>query len=287
MSGRHGRHQVQQRRRTGSVIVFLVALAVFVVAGYMLVSQLLEYYRGEQEYESIAGLLDDVTSEQTQQTLQNEDSAQELLNDDTYIEAWREKMDSLSQTNEDLVGWIWIPDTNINYPVVQAADNDYYLTHTFNRNQHSSGAIFMDYQNQANFTDDNTVLHGHHMKNGSMFHDLVNFRKQSFADEHPYVYLVHPDGKIDRYGIYACYVTPATSDYTRQFFVSEEEKMDYIYWTVSQSEIKMDYALSSGDHILTLSTCAYDYDNARCTVQAVLLDQMGTVLPDADATGTP
>jgi len=277
---RHSHHQVPPTRRKGSpllTVIFCVALAVFLGAGYMLVSQLLEYHRGEKEYGQMVELVGDVVSEENEQALLEEDTAEALIQSETYIESWRVKMAELTATNEDLVGWIWIPDTEINYPIVQGEDNNYYLKRTFNGQRNANGSIFMDYRNAADFLDANTVLHGHHMRNGTMFAGLVDFQKQAFVDEHPFVYIVMPDGRVERYGIYACYVTEADSQYTRVNFDDAEEHQDYVDWTLKNSLIHTPYTADVNSHILTLSTCAYNYDSARCTVQAVLLDSAGNV----------
>ncbi len=90
--------------------------------------------------------------------------------------------DSLKEINGDIVAWIKCKELGINYPVVQGTDNSYYLTHTFSGEEHISGCIFMDCVNKTDFTDDNTILYGHNMKDGSMF---GSFSHKRYAADHP------------------------------------------------------------------------------------------------------
>ena len=102
--------------------------------------------------------------------------------------------DSLRAVNPEIVAWLSIDDTNIDYPVVQHSDNDYYLHHLFTGEWNSSGCLFMDCNNLADFSDLHTIIYGHHMDNGSMFQNLMGYKGQSFYDEHPTAQLFTPGG---------------------------------------------------------------------------------------------
>mgnify|MGYP000782800669 FL=1 len=90
----------------------------------------------------------------------------------------------LREINPDIVAWIYIEGTKINYPIVQGGDNSYYLKHLFSGEWNGSGCIFLDFRNDVSFADRHSIIYGHHMKNGTMFTDIDKYKKQEFFDEH-------------------------------------------------------------------------------------------------------
>ena len=119
--------------------------------------------------------------------------------------------ESLSQVNDDVVGWIYSDDTPINYPVVQADDNQYYLHRLIDHSEDFAGSIFMDYRNTRNFYDLNTILYGHNMKNQSMFSTLQAYNDQDYFDTHPILYLLTPK-QAYKIELIASFGTTHTSD---------------------------------------------------------------------------
>ena len=161
-------------------------------------------------------------------------------------------MATLVAENPAVVSWIYIKDTGINYPVVAASNspmpdtNDYYLTHTFDNQQSKFGAIFIDFTCSPDFTDINTVIHGHNTRDGSMFGTLRKFRDEEFYNSHPYVFIFLPDGNVNVYKVALAKTTKAASD---------------LYFDDS----------SMGTRI-TLSTCT-QHGTKRYVVIAELVDQ--------------
>ena len=167
----------------------------------------------------------------------------------------------LSKTNDDVIGWLYSEDTPINLPVVQSDDNSYYLRRMIDGSGNSSGTLFADCRNAPDFSDNNTIIYGHNMKNGEMFGSLSEYKKQSYYDEHPVMWLLTPDGdyKIE---VVAGYVTTVgTEIYT--FDQSDDTVLDIVNRAVEQSTFKTDLTLKKGDRYITLSTCSYEYDDAR------------------------
>lgn len=169
--------------------------------------------------------------------------------------------EALWETNEDVVGWIYCEDTPINFPVVQAEDNDYYLRRLIDGTWNSSGTLFADYRNTDDFSDSNTIIYGHNMKNKGMFGTLPNNKEQSYYDEHPLMWLLTPDGNY-KVELIAGYVTSSTSE-IYSFGQTEEEVLALAEKSIEKSTFTSDFQSSKGDRFVTLSTCSYEYDNAR------------------------
>ena len=174
--------------------------------------------------------------------------------------------DALKKLNPDVVGWIYQKDAIINYPIMRGSDNDRYLHADINKKYSVSGSIFMDYRNSADFSDFNTIVYGHHMHDGSMFKSLRGYTKENdYYKDHKTLELITPDKKY-HLEIISSYITPATSDAYKYSFINEAEKQAFIDYAVKNSKISTGVTATTNDKIVTLSTCAYDYDEARYVV---------------------
>lgn len=169
--------------------------------------------------------------------------------------------DQLLQENPDVVAWLYCADTPVNYPVVQSSDNEYYLHRLLDGSYNSAGTLFMDYRNQADFSDFNTVIYGHNMKNDTMFGTLVEYKEQAYYDEHPILYLLTPDHSY-QVELVAGYVTPSDSD-VYELPLTETEKIRFLADAVERSTFVSDAETPVEARYLTLSTCSYEYENAR------------------------
>ena len=122
--------------------------------------------------------------------------------------------DELKKINDDCVAWIYIEDTDINYPIVQGSDNSYYLKHLIDGKWNSSGSIFMDSRVSADISDRHSIIYGHHMKNGTMFSGLTKYKEQEYFDAHPEGWLITPEGtyRIEFFAGYVANVKSAAWD---------------------------------------------------------------------------
>ena len=176
---------------------------------------------------------------------------------------------SLQEINPDIVGWIYIEGTEINYPVVQGRDNQYYLKHLFSGEWNGSGCIFLDSRNRLDFSDRHSIICGHHMKNGSMFAALVEYKDPDYFNAHRTIYLYTPQG-VYTATVFSAYVDVATSPQTTISFQDHAAFLSFVETMRNQSITKTDTPIGAEDRIITLSTCTYEYDDARFIVQAVL-----------------
>lgn len=178
--------------------------------------------------------------------------------------------EALRAINPDIVAWIYIPDTNINYPVVCGEDNDYYLHRLIDGTYNSAGSIFMDYRNDRDLVDENTVLYGHHMQNQSMFAHIAKYVDQSFYDSHTYGMLLTPEGNY-LVEFFSGYVTGVgEGDAWTRRFSSEANYAAWLNRVAARSYFSTDVTPTAADQILTLSTCTFDYDDARFVLHGVL-----------------
>lgn len=178
--------------------------------------------------------------------------------------------DALLAENEDIAGWIYCEGTNINYPVVQGKDNDYYLTHSYDRKASNAGAIFVDAGNRPQFADSNTILYGHHMKNGGMFAHLGDFSDQEFFDAHPVMWLLTPE-QTYRVELFGGYLTKAGSDSYTIFTGECEEFNDYLERALAASDVQAETQTPPDGRYIMLSTCEYDFEDARYVLHGHLV----------------
>ena len=190
--------------------------------------------------------------------------------DDPHLQELKEiDLEALRQRNPDVIGWILLPDTDINYPIMQGTDNDYYLNHTWLGEKNAVGSIFMEHRNRPDFTEYNTILYGHNMINGSMFSDLRHYTGERFHKDHPYVYVVTDDGVL-RYEIFSAYQAELGSTTYGLSFRQEDTKKEFLIHALRSSKFDMGIPPELTDRILTLSTCSGTGGSTRWVVHGRL-----------------
>lgn len=172
----------------------------------------------------------------------------------------------LKELNPDTVGWITIPNTKIDYPFVKGTDNSFYLSHDIYKQYASAGTLFMDSRCDQDFSNFNSILYGHHMRNGSMFGELEKFSDKIFFDSNQTGTMVCG---YESYTLYFFAYLIIRSDDSLIYSVGKNKSyFDYIKATAKQYR---NIKLSENDRIVTLSTCAYEFDNARMVLLAKLI----------------
>lgn len=162
----------------------------------------------------------------------------------------------LLKENKDTKGWIRYNDNKINYPIVQANDNEYYVRHTFYKKYNQAGSIFMDYRN-ISFDDKNIVLYGHNMLDYSMFGSLKDILKDNFfdKDKNNIIEIIDTNNNILKYQIFSYYIIEKEEYYITTNFKSDKSFVEFLKIIKARSYKKFDIELNSDDKILTLSTC--------------------------------
>lgn len=186
--------------------------------------------------------------------------------------------EALQKENEDIYAWIYIPDTNVDYPILQhPTDPSYYLRRGLNGKKSTAGCIYTQYYNSKDFRDPNTVIYGHNMRNQSMFATLHNFEDNVFFEEHPYVYIYTPEETLV-YHVFAAYEF-SNAHVLLSFDFNTPECFELYLESVRSikemnSHMRDEVVVTAEDHIITLSTCVTGKDDRRWLVQAVLLNDL-------------
>ena len=176
-----------------------------------------------------------------------------VTNDDNLSALQQIDLTALREKNPDVVGWILIPDTQINYPLLQTDNNTYYLNHAWDGSKNGLGSIFLENLCAKELTDFNTIIYGHNMRSGAMFAALHDFDNPGFREEHPYVYLVSDSG-IFRYEIFSTYDADVESRAYGLSFRQEETRTAFLTDAITNSLIETGITPATTDRILTLST---------------------------------
>ena len=251
-------------------IILLVAVIVFCISLFSLVRIALEYKKGTDTY---AGIEDAVVTQNTSDTSGDTDAQSDTEGEGPeQVNIPYVNMESLKQINPDSEGWLLFPDTKINYPVVYGRDNAYYLTRMIDGTANKAGTLFTDMNNGKGFSDRNTIIYGHNMKNGSMFGQLKKYGKEEYYQEHPSFYL-YTEAGVWRYDIFSVRVVDEASDSYTINFASEEEFNTYIDKAFRTSMYDTGVAVTASDTIVTLSTCT-SKDTDRLIVQGVRGEQI-------------
>ena len=266
-----------KKRLAALVLTVCIGAAAFLC--YQAWLELRERQAGEHYYETLADTLRTGEGKQTpagggssggEEEQPALDAEQPRVQDREEV---RSQMDfeALWETCPDAVGWITIDGTVIDYPVVQGEDNSFYLKHLPDGTANEAGSIMMDCANHPDFTDDVTILHGHHMRSGAMFGDLDLYKSAGYYAEHPMMRLFTPDGDYD-VAIFAAYSVDGATFAYPTVFTGRAGFDEFLHRARSRSCFTTDVEVGYGDRILMLSTCAYSYENERFLVMGKILE---------------
>lgn len=273
------------KKKTPWLICMVIFLVVAVGCGIWLIKDYRDRQQAEALYESLLAeqAANQAAKESTVQKEPSEETTVEPEEVDVLAELGIEVPDKgldfatlQAETNADIYAWIHIPDTKIDYPVLQHPDDDsYYLDYNIDGSKGYPGCIYTELCNSKDFTDPHTVLYGHNMKNGTMFAGLHDYRDMEFLEEHPYIYIYTPD-RTYVYRIFGAYEFSAVH-LVRNFDLSNPEifqiYLDGIFEIRDmKANILQDIEVNSEDRIVTLSTCIANKPNQRYLVQGVLLN---------------
>lgn len=165
------------------------------------------------------------------------------------------KWDQLRKKNKDVAAWLYMPDSNINYPVMLTDNNEYYLDHNFNRKEDESGALFFDCRNDLDGRYENIIIYGHRRNDRSMFGNIARYSKEEYLQAHPVMYLVLPD-RAYKVEVFACRTVHALSKFFLTSFGTQDEFRAYIENALNGSYWASPVPVEGDGPILTLATCS-------------------------------
>lgn len=269
----------QKKWKKGLSVVLIAGMGVCILG---IILYFIKADRAENTYEELRKYADVTEEAEDSDTGEETAETEERRHLTEIYEGIPEvEFEALWETNTDICAWITVPGTQVDYPVLrnESAENsydDYYLQHTVERASGLPGAIYMQPCNQGDFTDANTVLYGHNMKNGTMFGSLHEFENDIFFTEHEYAYVVTPEKNLV-YQIFAVVVYSDTHILGTYDFGTEhgyEAFLDSLYTNRSMADLFREGAtVTTEDRILTLSTCMKNQDDKRLLVVGVLVDE--------------
>ena len=250
--------KVKKRKRDiKSTVIFVIALVIFVYALVQLGVIFWEYAKGQQSYRK----------------LENFTSSTQIGKGGALPEDFSVDFEALKKINPDIAGWIRFENMDISYPIVHGTDNDYYLTHSFDKQEIKCGSIFMEAENAADFSDDNTFIYGHNMKDKSMFAKLNQFKDEQIYKENP-EFLIYTENGIYRYSIFSCYVAETSWDSFTYQFANGKAYEEWLETVTDRSlyDTGVVPKQEQKQKTVTLMTCTSAGDNYRFLVHGTLTE---------------
>jgi len=230
-------------------IIFIIFVSIMIVTG-------IKIFVWTKENKKANDIIDDIKN-----TIYVDEN---IENKDKYNVNFEE----LKQTNSDTIAWIKINGTNIEYPIVKTTNNDYYMTHTFDKSYNSAGWVFMDYENRFNGTDNNMVVYAHNRRDGTLFGTLKNILTEEWqSNEENYIIPFITENEKSEYQVFSVYKIENEDYYITTNFRTDNEYQKFIDKIKSRSVKDFETNVTIEDSILTLSTCA-DNNKYRVVLHA-------------------
>lgn len=247
--------------------LLVLCTCIFLFSGWKLTENLLTYQQSNESYDTLSQYVSFAPDPTVPATAPSAPEASVPTEPKPDVSRWPQvDFDALAQINPDVVGWIYIEDTNINYPIVQGLDNDHYLHYLFDGTRNRAGSIFLDYRCSPELSDRHTIIYGHHLKNKTMFSRLMRYKKQAFYDAHTEILIVTKDAYYSL-RVFSGYVADNRAS-AWDLNMTDEEHALWIRELQKKSCFQTDYAPGPEDAIVTLSTCTYEFNDAKFLVHA-------------------
>ena len=174
---------------------------------------------------------------------------------------------SLNEAYPNAIGWLYIPNTRISYPVMQGEDNEYYLHHDFDGSPLKAGSVFLDCRCENRFMNPVNILYGHNMKNGSMFAQVTSYTTDSFFEAHRYGWLSTPE-TVYRLDFFACSIVRSDD----RLYNGNSPISEWIPHIYDRAVVSREMSYSGNDRFISLSTCSYEFENARTVLTGRLVN---------------
>ena len=243
-----------------ALLIFLIAFIFLIKSGIDLINYFIDTNNTNEEIKNIeeAVKIEEVPDNENTEIIEQKE---EIPKDNPYWDYIKMNLisvnfDDLLKINNETKGWIQVNGTNINYPFVQTSNNDYYLTHSYDKSYNQAGWVFMDYRNDTISYDKNTILYAHGMNNKTMFGSLRNILNSSwYNNTNNHIIKLSTPTENTLWQVFSVYHIETTNDYIQTEFTSDEEYQTFLDTLKGRSAVIFDTTLNTTDKILTLSTC--------------------------------
>lgn len=255
------------------VFLIIIGILIFAFGTWHFGLDMIDYYQGRQTY-SMLGNYAQVPAVLTAPLVQTMETApvEETVPEKSEPDIVFPDVDfaSLEAINPEIIAWIYSEDTAISYPVAHNTNsNFYYLDHMFTREGNGSGCIYLDRSNAADFSDDNSIIYGHNMKNGTMFASLLEYKNPGYFEAHPRILLVTREHRYCL-ELFAGIVTHASSADWKMNYADRDGFAAWLDSVKERSVFDSPVVPMAEDRVVSLSTCTYEYDDARFLILGVL-----------------
>ncbi len=243
------------------LILFLIFLTIFIISLIKIITWKKDTDNTEEQIKEINKSVTVVEKEDNQnvEIIENDVPESNMYWDYIKMNLIDVNFDELKKINNEAVGWIQVNGTNINYPIVKHSNNKYYLTHSFDKSYNNAGWVFMDYRNNINEFDKNTIIYAHGMINNIMFGSLRKILTNGWLnDKNNYIVKLSTEKENTLWQVFSVYKIPTTNDYLKINFEYEDNFIKLANTLIQRSDYNFDTTINANDKILTLSTC---YDN--------------------------
>lgn len=265
---------IKKRRRLKKWVLIVI----IIILGFTASFNILRLLDWNKDNTKTNDNINKISNTKTEEIKDNENTELISTPDDKESDYWyyvtfpliKVDFTELIKKNEDTVGWINVNNTNINYPVVQSTDNNYYLTHSYDKKENEAGWVFLDYRNNKDFTSKNNIIYAHSRLDKTMFGSLSKVLKQSwYKDKSNHIIRLSTPTEDSLWQIFSVYVIKEETYYITTSWPSDTEYLDFLNTIKKRSKYNFNTELNTNDKILTLSTCYSDTE--RTVVHAKLI----------------
>ena len=280
--------KTKAKRKRIHVIVYLL-LSILMALSIIYIINFFSLKQEAKEQSKLLNTTNILTMEDTNELVQNhlenekenveteleegEDITTEDIEEKTQETERMLQVKQLQEQNTDIVGWLEIENTNINYPVLQGTDNSYYMTHNYKKENSKNGAIFLDANYNWNIPSNNLLIYGHNLGNGMMFQELLKYEKKSFYSQHPVIRFTtaEEDAQYEIISVFKSrvYYKSEKNVFRYYHFINNESEKEYNQFVKNAKNASLypiDATASYGDQLITLSTCSYYVEDGRFAV---------------------
>lgn len=245
---------------TAVKFLLIVSISITVFAGYKLRQSMQIYQQGDQSYEKLQGQV-----RYPEIPFSKEEAGTREL---VEIPSIFIDFEALKKINDDAAAWLYGPDTVIDYPVMRADDYDWYLNHLPDGTYNANGTLFLDYNSSADFSGRLNIIYGHHMRSKKMFGSLEGYKKQEYFDQNPWLYFYTEQGNYRVDLKYGCIIN--AGEWRERAFMFDVNLDSLLSYAAAKTTFESSAEYTESDKFLVLSTCSYEFDDARYIVIGIL-----------------